>query len=174
MSWDSDHVRGYGLALDTVKAGPVITFCRNHSEAFAKYIYADDLTRVFEEIEQTRAEDGAYDTADPEEHQPHSEYYAYDIDLIREQCNDGTVADVVACIIREETGVSFYSYGPADYSRCEEQQDVVLFTAEYPWEMTEADKCLKSEQDVFNVLKPYAEELEIPDMTGHYDLVYSG
>ena len=80
-----------------------------------------------------------------------------------------SIGEIVAFVMKEETGIEFFSPGITD-----NDEDVVMFGPCYPWSLTEAERKLGSVEELYEIMRPYAEELGIPDKMGEFDLVYSG
>lgn len=145
MSWTMWHVCGYGFDVSSAGDAKLLAFIKNHKEALAE----DPEFKWVDELPQSCDEGGNF----------------YE-DLCEHADN---VGDIIAYVIQKETGLGVYGPGLTD-----ESEDCVLFGPCYPWEVNEAEKKLSSKDDVFEALRPYAEELGVEETLGFLDLIYSG
>ena len=152
MSWTMWHTVGIGIALDEVKTDDFVSFCKNtkHKKAFEKYLasYKDGGKGVLSALDEMVKEDS--------------------IDPMLEVTDMGTLSEVIAGIMRIETDIDFYAPGLTD-----DGEDVVMFSEKYPWHMTEKERHLDLNK-LLEIMRPYAEELKVPNSLGDYDLIYSG
>ena len=146
MSWTMWHVTGYGFSCENIDPEDFISFCKKHDYAFSKASWATYIKEAFPELPVKK-----------------------DMDIIRELTDFGTISEIIAGIMRYETGIDFFSPGLTD-----DGEDVVLFEAKYPWALTKSELALKDTASLYDVMRSYASELNASGTIGEYDLVYSG
>lgn len=146
MSWTMWHNYGYGMDVAPVDIGKFVDFCKAHSDTLKTYGMIDALKDIIYEC----GADLTYE------------------DVIGVTDN-GTIGEVIAFVIWKETDVRFVSPGMDD-----EGNDYVMFMPCYPWDTSKAEKEIHSLADLFNVLKPYEEELDLIHDPDEIDLIYSG
>lgn len=132
---DAYHVKGIGFDIYSVGEENFAKFVRNHRDTVRKNCVG---TYVLEII----GDENDWD-CDP-------------IQEVADQMPHVTIADLIAFVMEQETGISFSSHGVSD-----DGEDAVIFTPLYPWEQTEAEKKLTSYQALYDVCKPYMDELGI-------------
>ena len=141
------HCYGHGFDCSKATNEKLADFCKKHEDALAGYGRILELNRLLEGIENSSAD-------------------AIDF---TEVTDNGTVGEIIAHVIQKETNVTVCSTGLTD-----EGDDVVMFMEMYPWHMTDEDRGLKDAEALYELLKPYAKELDAEDTLGDFDLVYSG
>ena len=130
MSWEMWTVTGYGIDVSEAGPGKTIKFIKKHLENTG--YYKKILKEVFEDANNT------------------AEIY----DGLCECTDQYAAGELIAEIIRNETGIPVYSTGIN-----EDCKEAVLYPEKYPWEMTEEEKAL-TEDELHQVFERYARELE--------------
>lgn len=149
MSWRTWTNSGYGFYTQDITENNLYKFLKNHP--------TDDklLTEILADIEEKLEENNL------------------DLDILdidedfRDRTDSYSIAEIIGCIIRKETGINI------GYSGCDDYGDeALLYSPRYPWEMEENDHNL-TQDNIAKTLNPYAKELGVEGCQ-YIDLTYSG
>ena len=140
----------------------VVSFFENHKESYKEMVSEAVFQEVFSSLHRLKKdavdEDGELD----------DEGLMDGLD----DMFDFNVGSAIALIINYENGTSGFEGFPA----CGETdvEEAILYVPSYPWQLTEKEKTVTSE-DIYSICEKYCKELNIPvDTIGDKELEYFG
>lgn len=157
----SANLSGYGFSVMELTTEKVLLFAMRHKSAI--YNKSEKLNKILDFYEFYQ------DKLDKKTDKEILDILALDKKQYNEVLNDiedwcsglSGIGAIPSIVIAKETDIR------VGYEFDNENEVVILYTSS-PWDFNDAEKALKSKDDLKNILLPYMKELDIPE--GSFDL----